>query len=49
MPQAPVPEEMNVYQNAEARFEVASQPRSLVLVGQLALVVRIAESASRTH
>ena len=29
MPQAPVPEEMNVYQNAEARFEVAAQKLGL--------------------
>ena len=25
MPKAPAPEEMNVYQNAEARFEVAAK------------------------
>src|SRR5438034_5051753 len=29
MPQAPAPEEMNVYQNAEARFEVAAQKLGL--------------------
>jgi glutamate dehydrogenase (NAD(P)+) len=29
MPQSPVPEEMNVYQNAEARFEVAAQKLGL--------------------
>jgi glutamate dehydrogenase (NAD(P)+) len=29
MPQAPVPEEMNVYQNAEARFEVAANKLGL--------------------
>src|SRR5438128_11532355 len=29
MSQAPAPEEMNVYQNAEARFEVASQKLGL--------------------
>jgi len=29
MSQAPVPEEMNVYQNAEARFEVAAQKLGL--------------------
>src|SRR5580700_6179668 len=29
MPPAPVPEEMNVYQNAEARFEVAAQKLGL--------------------
>src|SRR6266571_5387189 len=29
MPQAPMPEEMNVYQNAEARFEVAANKLGL--------------------
>src|SRR5438445_13098613 len=29
MPNAPVPEEMNVYQNAEARFEVAANKLGL--------------------
>src|SRR2546425_120590 len=29
MPQAPMPEEMNVYQNAEARFEVAAEKLGL--------------------
>src|ERR1700682_6624323 len=29
MPQAPAPEEMNVYQNAEARFEVAANKLGL--------------------
>ena len=29
MSQAPVPEEMNVYQNAEARFEVAANKLGL--------------------
>ncbi len=29
MPQTPMPEEMNVYQNAEARFEVAANKLGL--------------------